>query len=799
MKNKPALLLRRTFALLMCCLMILPLAACNVVPVADDGTGGKYLSRWADGNYAQMYQLLDEATREAIDEETFTKRYTDIYDGVGITKVEIIEQPTRKTDKASQRELPFTLICHSRIAGELRFDMVLPLMYDEQAASWCVGWSEGLIVPGMETGDTVRVTTQTPVRGEIFSADSVLLAKNDYEDAVYVSLTDDQRAGNDDDTLKSIAQQLAALLNLETEALSDKLLSAATKRNGSAVIAAFPPKALCYDGREGLSEALRAQLTAIKGVYVDSQQFSPTRYYPYREMLSHLIGYTGAVTKEDLDAGRALAGVDRIGRTGLEAAYEQQLRGTTGCEVAIYDKDGKKKSSLFQQKAVNGVDLTLSIDMGMQQYAEALMKTYLLSDQTGVAIVMDPETGMIQALATEPSFDLNAFLFPIPQATWEALNDPENGQPLFSRAIQGLYPPGSTIKPFTAAMALEAGAITPDYVFTGQIEKNKWTPNRPNWYYPAISRAHGYDGPVNLFNAMTESDNIFFADITLKAGQEAAEQYFGSTLGLAERMPFDVPLGAAQISTEGTLEDQKLMADTGYGQGELLVSPLQMIATYTALAGNGSILRPHVVAHTDIMQDTVYQRVSDTQPEIWKQGAVSQASLNTLLPIMEKVVTVGTGVRAAVSGMTIYGKTGTAEVGSDKSREIGWFIAFTKGENARLVLVMIDGKTREAGGRMDIARELFKYGTEQQSIKPEEIAQQNAPSPPPSTTPSATPSAGQTAAPTATPTPAASPTASPAAPTPTPTPEPTPSAQPTPTPDDQNGDGPGDDFEQPVG
>lgn len=780
MKNAYQRIFLRYLAWALCCCLTLPLFACTAVPVADDGTGGKYLSRWADGSYALMYELLDEASREAIDEQTFAKRYTDIYDGVGITKVEIIEQPTQKADEPSRRELPFTLICHSNIAGEMRFDMVLPLVYDSPRQAWRVGWSEGLIFPGMEAGDTVRVTTQTPVRGEIFSSDSALLAKNTYEDAVYVSLTDEQRAGNDDDTLRATAAQLAALLDMQEQDIQKLLLGAGAKRNGSVVVTSFPPKVLCYDGREGLSDQLRAQLLAVAGVSIDSQQFSPIRYYPYREMLSHLIGYTGVVTKEDLEAGRALAGVDRIGRTGLEAAYEQQLRGTTGCEVAIYDAAGKKKSVLYQQKAVNGVDLTLSIDMGMQQYAEALMKTHLLSDQTGVAIVMDPNTGMILALATEPSFDLNTFLFPIPEDTWKALNDPENGQPLFSRAIQGLYPPGSTIKPFTAAMALEAGAITPDYVFTGEIVKNKWTPNRPNWYYPAISRAHGYDGPVNLFNAMTESDNIFFADITLKAGQQAVEAFFGSRLGLAERMPFDVPLGISQISTDGTLADQKLMADTGYGQGELLVSPLQLIAMFTALANDGDILRPHVVAHTDIMEDTQYKRVSDTRPEVWKQGALAQSSLDTLLPIMEKVVTVGTGVRAAVPGMTIYGKTGTAEVGSDKSREIGWFVAFTKGENARLILVMIDGKTKQAGARMDIARELFKYGTDQQSVKPEEIAQQNAPTPPPQ---------GETPLPTASP---AAGTTAPSAPTPTPTPTP----EPEPTPDPA-AEGPPEGGEQP--
>lgn len=332
----------RLVALVLCFCMTLPLAACSVAPIMDDGTGGQYLARWADGSYDLMYQLLDGVSQQGIDEQTFVQRYTDIYQGVGITKVEVIEQPTIKTDKPFERELPFTLICHSKIAGEMRFDMVLPLVYSKESKLWQVRWTEALIFPGMQAGDTVRVTTQTPKRGEIFSSDSVLLARNDYEDAVYLSLTKQQRAGEDDDTLRAISAQLAAVLDLPVEDVQAKALSEVAKRTGSVVITSFPPKDLCYDGRNGLDDPLREQLLEIKGVNIDSQQFVPIRYYPYRDMMSHLIGYTGAVTKEDQDQGLAMVGVDRIGRTGLEAAYEQQLRGTTGCEVAVFDAMGQK-------------------------------------------------------------------------------------------------------------------------------------------------------------------------------------------------------------------------------------------------------------------------------------------------------------------------------------------------------------------------------------------------------------------------------------------------------------------------
>jgi penicillin-binding protein len=470
--------------------------------------------------------------------------------------------------------------------------------------------------------------------------------------------------------------------------------------------------------RDGLTYEQQQKLLEIPGVGIDDSTWTVIRYYPYGDLLAQTLGYTGVMTEGDL-AKPENAGLPRdavVGREGLERAWELTLRGQPGYELYIQDAQGNRKITLAKRAASDGHDLRLTIDMRLQQRAEMLLRRYLSPEMAGSVIVIDPKTGYIQAMASAPSYDPNLFSFPVDPEVLRFLNDPVNQKPFVNRATMGQYPPGSTFKPFTASMGLTDGVISSKTVFPYAIRNNYWTPGDAFGLDTPIKRMEETKGTLNLQNAITYSDNIFFAYTALKVGASRFYQHcldLGLGLDSEQRMKFDLPLASSMITRSGRMDDIRRLADSGYGQGQLLITPLQMAALFGSLANGGDIMQPRIVESVCHTEGPRYV-VDKTNPaEVWKEGVVPGYNLSLLIPALKKVADIGTAKELnryrKLKDYGICAKTGTAEIGNDKTREIAWLIGFTTKEKMdRLVCVSLEVPATQGSIRTEIAKRMFE-------------------------------------------------------------------------------------------
>jgi len=661
---------------------VLMLAACTAQAVPERYDISDYFKAFEAMDFEAMWEYVSPDAK--VDKDTFLSKYRAIFSGLGVESVEVSNLSGPDEDGVCT----YTATYRTKDYGDFTNDYKLTVRTDIGGDAKVL-WEYSLIFPEMEEGSTVRVETLKAARGEIFAADGSLMARNAYADTVYL----------DTGKVKDIAAAAAAVApvtGLAEAEIVEKYEKAAESGTQIVVLARFLP------GK--LTDAQKQSLAAVEGLGVDNRMYTPIRDYPMGESAAHILGYLG-YPKD------APEGSPKVGVAGLEAAYQNELAGEDGKIVYIRDRWGRNVRTLWEKKERQGEDLRLTIKPDLQRKAYEALSTHLdyAKKQSGVAIVMDAETGYVEAMATYPSYDNNLFTFGVPEETWNFWQAAESNHPLFARATQGKYPPGSVIKPFTAAAALESGAVTPDTVFDGVIEDNKWLPTEPGWDGGTITRISDSGTPLKLSNGLINSDNIYFAYIALKLGAEPFAAYM-EKIGMTSAVPFDLPVASAQILNEGNAMTRSRLADSGYGQGELLVTPLQMAAMYTAFAnGTGNIMLPVLVEKTCRTEGLDYVTVTETQPAVWVGGAVQTGSLNTLAPLLQAVVEQGTGKGARINGVKIAGKTGTAEKSDDKSREISWFAGYwLDGYYDRLVLVMVDVAAEEGPVKFDIARELLK-------------------------------------------------------------------------------------------
>lgn len=423
-------------------------------------------------------------------------------------------------------------------------------------------------------------------------------------------------------------------------------------------------------------------------------------------------------TEEDLDSYEKDSW---IGYVGLELQYERTLRGEKGGYAYIQGIDGTNRQTLYNIPAKDGQDLHLTLDIRLQQRVEEVVKTVVYDENmSGTVIIMNPKTGAIQAMYSFPDYDVEAFSRgAVGTEAYEALQeDPKT--PMLNRAIQGLYAPGSTFKPFTGVGSLETGTLTTESTFpdTEKIVdqryksqsgyKDVWYVQRGEYAYTGIdeitrtgsTRRHT---PMNMESSIIDSDNIYFAWAALKLGWDRFKDYL-AYIGMGEKVPFDLPTQRSQIKNEGSTETYSLLAMSGYGQGELLVTPLQMACYIAAFRNGGKAPVPYVV-------DSIWQAEGqDYTPTYQHEGSetwktiCSKANADRMAQMMIGVCALpenhgGTARYLKVRSYVIAGKTGTAEVGKDKEKELAWFIGFRQAnrdgseldpKDERLVLVMLE-------------------------------------------------------------------------------------------------------------
>lgn len=639
-----------------------------------------------------------------IDRDTFIAKYEAIFDGLGVTSVSY-EKLSEETD-GDVMKVAFRMTYETEVAGTLTNDYEMRLVTD--GVKRRVDWTPALIFPGMKWGYTLKITSVPARRGDIL-ADGKLLAETVMMHAVVADIPKiPDRNG--------FVTSLAGILGVPAETV----IAAINKAKGDvALIMQINDHDLTADMHEAIDKLEGARLIENYGV---------DRVYPYDSVLAHTIGYVGYVEEADiakLNEGRlptdGLYDVHSIvGRSGLEKSYETVLRGKDGLTVTIRNADDEYVSTVFRKPVEHGSDVHLTIDLDLQIRTEEVLDLVLWGDNTaGAVIVMDPKTGDVKAMASYPTYDLNKLAISADVEYYNALAA-NPAKPLHNRMTLGLYPPGSSIKAFTAAAALEQNKVTPSYVFDGEIENDYWTPSTfGRWMWPPIKRTHvnKRSEPLNMENAMLHSDNIYFAYLALLMGEDSFLSYL-RRIGFEQDMPFELSVARSTLKVKFDSEEYwntRSIAETGYGQGQVTISPLQLATMYCAFRNGGNIPLPHVTKALYKTEGVNYIPYQTFEVGTWIKGAIKQNTISTLIPMMEKIMDKdlnGTGRMLRARGCTVAGKTGTAEIGSDKSREISWFVGFrvnVSPEDELLVLVVLELPTQDiySSLKFDIARELI--------------------------------------------------------------------------------------------
>ena len=416
---------------------------------------------------------------------------------------------------------------------------------------------------------------------------------------------------------------------------------------------------------------LKEKLLQISGIQINDVD---GRVYTLGQEAAHLIGYVQSINAEELQKyqDKGYTSTSTIGKSGLELAYEDRLKSTDGIQIYIADEKGNLVTEIAKQEQKDGEDVKITINSDIQK------KLYRqLKDDKGLFVVMEPKTGELLALVSTPSYDSNDFSLGMTNAKWEELNN-DASKPLYNRFLQS-YCPGSTFKPITGAIGLTTGAFTKDDTFN--YNGTSWQKDS-SWGDYKVTTLTAYNGQKNLLNGLIHSDNIYFAKAALKIGKNDMESSL-TKLGFNDVLPFDIKMAKSQFSNTEKIEKEVQLADSGYGQGQILVNPLHMACMYSAFCNEGNMIKPYLTYKEDAM------------PDVWIKEAFTKDVAQTVLEDTKEVINNphGTGYAAHRTDIILAGKTGTAEIKASKDdttgTELGWFSVFTTDKNMERPIMIV--------------------------------------------------------------------------------------------------------------
>lgn len=623
----------------------------------------KYNAAWAKKDYKTMYSILSKSSKKSISEKDFIARYQNIYNGIELTKIAITPDYPKsyKKDSNGNVSIPFKVTMDT-VAGKITFDDTASFKKDD-SKNWCLNWTSQMIHPDLKNGYKIRVDETPAKRGEIKGSNGQYLAENGYIETVGIV---PQKLGADAENSK---KQIASILNIDVNAINQKLSASYVQPDMFISVGK-----LSMDDTDKISSLLK-----IPGVMINK---TPARVYPLKEKAGLLTGYVQNISAEELkklkDKGYNKNSV--IGKAGLEKIYENQLKATDGAEIYIDNKYGEKVKTLGKKAPKNGKDVNLTIDTNLQS---AMYDQY--KSDSGASVAIQPKTGAVLALVSAPSYDPNDFILGMSSDKWNSLQNDAN-KPLLNR-FETTFAPGSTFKPITASIALDANKLNADE--DKKISGLKWQENS-SWGNYYVTRDESYSEPANLLNALVHSDNIYFAKTALAIGKD---NFLAETkkIGIGSPIPFEYGLQTSQITSDGKIKDDMQLADSGYGQGQVLMNPVQLASIYTCFVNNGNIIAPYLDSS------------KGTPGKVLKSKAFSQNTVNTVLNDLGQVVAnpEGTGYGAYMPDLPLAGKTGTAEIKKSQTdtngTENGWFIAVNTNNPKLLVLEMYENVKNKGG------------------------------------------------------------------------------------------------------
>jgi len=533
----------------------------------------------------------------------------------------------------------------------------------------------------------ISIVPIPPNRGLIMDRNGVVLARN-Y--SAYTLEIMPAKVANVDATINALAE----IVDIQARDRSRFKKLLAETRNAESV----PIRTRLTDEEVARFAANRYRFT---GVEIKARLF---RQYPFDAVASHVIGYIGRINDKDAEklveegVDANYRGTDFIGKMGLEGSYQGELHGTTGIEQVEIDAGGRGIRTLSRTPALPGNDITLALDIKLQQVAETVF-----GQRRGALVAIDPSNGGVLAFVSKPGFDPNLFVEGIDPQSWSELNNSPD-RPLTNRAINGQYPPGSTLKPFLALAALETGKRRPAQLifdpgffdFGGRRFRD--------------SKAGGH-GPVDMYKAIAESCDTYYYMLANDMGidliaKSLAPFGFGSRTGidLDGESTGILPSQEWKRKRFRKPEQQKWYAgetiSIGIGQGYHSYTPLQLALATAAIANNGVVYKPRLVNHVDNQRTNTRRTL---EPQSLARVPMQQEHIDFIKRAMGGVNTGGTGARVFKGAeYTSGGKTGTTQViaikagekyieknVAERHRDHSLFIAFAPLDNPKIALAVI--------------------------------------------------------------------------------------------------------------
>ncbi len=537
-----------------------------------------------------------------------------------------------------------------------------------------------------------QILYQTAPRGRILTADGQPIASNAPAFSLYYLGT----GHLDKDLIQQLARDIAPFMPFSVPDLLNKLESIGKSGKATALVENLSVKN---------AAALQELLPYYPGLYLLEET---KRVYPYGTFASHLAGYIGSMTDQEWKQRNPADGYrlsSKIGRNGLEKKFESKLKGKDGGVYLEVDYRGRVKRIIQDKKWAAGSDVYLTLNFDLQRAAEEALKNSKTG--RGAAVALDPRTGAVLALASAPAYDPNIF---VPysdervSASAKRINE-------YNLAIQGIYPPASTFKIITAAAALEEGDLDVHRKIncTGKYDSG-----------PRIFKCWGTHGPVDFFDGMSNSCDVYFYAVAAALGPAPIERMerkfmFGRQTGID--LPGEKAGNLYGPTRRARNKTYWFVGDTlnlSIGQGELLVTPIKVAQFAAALASRGNVYRPYYV-------DKIVSNQTDKEEKIGKTEVLQRADLkpqtyDLLYKALKHTVDDGTARRVKIKGLDVYAKTGTAQ--NPHGADHGWFMAFAgrEGEEPSIALAVFvefgEGGSSAAG---PIAREMleayFKVGS----------------------------------------------------------------------------------------
>ncbi|WP_418223060.1 penicillin-binding transpeptidase domain-containing protein [Clostridium isatidis] len=617
-----------------------------------------YVEKWVQADYSGMYEMLTEDIKESLSEEDFVTRYNNIFSAINANDL-IVEPDGDRAKEKDGVNIPFKVTMNS-IAGNITLTGY-KLSLIKENKEYKIKWDEGLIFPQMIKDDKVWVNTVPAKRGSILDKDGNPLAQDGILNTVGIYPAKFNKGDID-----AKITEIASTLDISEDNIKTKLNENTNPEHFIPLVDILPEDTKLSNLKNREEE----------GILIREKE---GRVYKGGEAFGRLIGYIGNITAEELEAnkGKGYHDTSLIGKAGLEQVFEETLRGQDFAE--IYIERATEKITIASIEGKDGKDIKTSIDTELQKkiYSE-------MNGEKGAATAVNPKTGEVLAMISSPSFDSNVFTTYVTKtqkAKWEEIGDADE-----INRFNKIYSPGSTMKLLTSVIGLENTIIAPNS--TRDIEGLTWQKDN-SWGDYKITRVTDPGKAVSLKDAVNHSDNIYYGQVALELGSEKFINGI-KKFGIGEELPFEYPMELSQISNDGNLDNEILLADTGYGQGEIMMTPLHVALSYSALANEGNIMKPRLVIS------------ENSEAVVWKE----QAILNDNLPVLIDAFTAlindpgATIPDGAVPGFRVAGKTGTAEIKQSQDdtsgTENGWFVSVDT-DTSKISLAMIIEDVKDRG------------------------------------------------------------------------------------------------------